>query len=138
MFKSSKLCVPYCSLRQLIIEERGGGLSEHFGRDINVALVKDKFYWPQLTKEVEKYVQRCRVCHVAKGHHQNTGLYTPLHVPQLPWMDVSIDYVLGLPRTKNGHDSILVVEDRFSKMAHFIPCRKTMDAATSSICIFMK
>ncbi|KAI4370397.1 hypothetical protein MLD38_018752 [Melastoma candidum] len=66
--------------------------------------------------------------HQAKSRVQPQGLYTLLPVPERPWEHISMDFMLGLLRTLQRKDSIMVVLDRFSKMAHFIPCQKTDDA----------
>ena len=71
---------------------------------------------------------KCITCRQTKSRVKPHGLYTPLLAPEQPWIDISMDFVLGLPRSQNGKDNIFVVVDRFSKMAYFIACSKTNDA----------
>ena len=78
-------------------------------------------------KDDQKFVKSCGVFQVAKGVSQNISLYAPIIVPEKPWSDISMDFALRLPKTIKGGDSIFVVVDIFSKMAHFIPCKKTSD-----------
>ena len=63
-------------------------------------------------------VSRCRICQVCKGKKKTRGLYIHLPIPHESWLDLSINFVLGLPKTLQGHDSIYVVVDLHSKMAH--------------------
>jgi hypothetical protein len=74
---------------------------------------------------MERFVQRCTTCHKAKSKLKPHSLYTPLPNPNAPWEDVSMNFVLGLPRIKKGRHSVFVVVDMLPKMAHFIPCHKS-------------
>ena len=91
--------------------------------------MKANFFWPKLETEVTRFVKRFIVCMMAKTHGNNAGLYTPLPVSKAPWDDDGLDFVLGLPRTQRNKDSIMVVIDRFLKMAYFVPCNKYNDAS---------
>ena len=90
-----------------------------------------------MKRDVERACARCITCGQAKSRVLPHGLYTPLLVPSAPWVDISMDFVLVFPRSRNGKDSIFVVVDRFSKMAHFISCHKT-DYATHIANLFFR
>lgn len=134
LFYGLRLCIPECSLRQHIIRELHG--EGQVGRDRTLQLVSASYFWPSLRRDVERYVLRCHTCQLSKGHASNAGLYILLPIPTQPWCDISVDFVLGLRRTQSGHDSIMVVVDRISKMARFIPCKKTTDATQVATLFF--
>ena len=128
--RASKLRIPEASLRLLLLQEaHGGGLMGHFVRDKTFATLAKNYYWPKMFHDVARFTNRCSTCCKAKSHSQSHGLHMPLPIPHQPWEDISMDFVLGLPKTQNVKDSVFVVVDRFSKMAHFIPCNKIDDAS---------
>ncbi|KAH9658348.1 Endonuclease [Citrus sinensis] len=115
----------------------GGGLMGHFGIAKTLDILKEHFFWPHMKRDVERICEKYITCKHAKCRVLPHGLYNPIPIPSEPWVDISMDFVLGLPRSKRGKDSVFVVVDRFSKMAHFIPCHKT-DDATNIANLFFK
>lgn len=116
----------HCSLRlQLISELHNEG---HIGRDRTLHFIATSYFWPCLRRDFERFVERCVTCQTSKGTASNAGLYLPLSVPTQPLTDIRMDFVMGLPRTQKGFDSMFFVVDRFSKMVHFIPCKRITDA----------
>ncbi|KAK2356459.1 hypothetical protein QL285_093789 [Trifolium repens] len=129
LFKENRLCIPRHSIRELLVREaHGGGLAGHFGITKTLEILKEHFHWPKMLGDVQKVNSKCVTCHMAKSSFK-PGAYTPLPTPSGPWMDVSMDFIVALPRTQRGKDAIMVVVDRFSKMAHFVACHKTDDAS---------
>jgi hypothetical protein len=128
LFKSNQLCIPNSSMRENLVKEKhSGGLAGHFGHDKAFMKLSESYFWPGMWAEVKRFVDKCRICQHSKGRKKNVGFYHPLPIPERPWEVISMDFVLGLPRMQRGVDSIFMVVDRFSKMAHFIPCQKTSD-----------
>jgi hypothetical protein len=106
----------------LLKEKHNRGLARHFGHDKIFSQLSNSYYWSSMREEVKRFVNKCRIFQYAKGGQCNTGLYHPLQIRERSWDAISMDFILGLPRTQKGSDSIFFLVDKFSKMAHFIPC----------------
>ena len=84
--------------------------------------LKTHFWWTKMKKEIAAYVARCYTCSRVKVDHlKPAGLLQPLSVLGWKWEEISMDFIVGLPPTQKGFDSIWVIVDRLTKFAHFIP-----------------
>ena len=109
LFRANRLCIPVGSVRLLSLQEaHGGGLMGHFGAKKTKAVLSTHFFWPRMRRDVLRFVARCTTCQKAKSRLNPHGLYMPLPISSVPWADISMDFVLGLPRTKRGSDSVLL------------------------------
>ena len=74
--------------------------------------------------DIAGHVTRCAIYNKIKAKHQRlVGLLKPLDVLMWKWESISMDFIVGLPRTPKGHDSIWVIVDRLTKVAHFVAVR---------------
>jgi hypothetical protein len=101
-------------------------LGGHPGRRKTLQAVKRQFWWSGMDDFIRRYVQSCDRCQRTKLQHKSpSGLLRPLPIPTDLWRSISLDFIVKLP-TSNGFNSILVVVDRLSKMAHFIACNESI------------
>jgi transposase InsO family protein len=116
-------------LRQDILHDcHDSAVAGHVGRDRTLFAVAKRFWWPRMARQVAHYVASCPTCQRTKvDRRKEAGLLQPLPVPERPWQDVSLDFIVSLPKCE-GYDSILTVTDKFSKMVHFIPCSTDISA----------
>lgn len=102
----------------------------HSGAPATVTKVSRLFYWPSMRKDILKFVQNCTVCLQAKPDRARyPGLLEPLPVPDSVWEIISMDFIEGLPMSENAI-AILVVVDKYTNFAHFIPQRHPFTAAS--------
>jgi len=99
-------------------------LSIHPGSSKMYQDLRYRFWWTNMKKEIAAYVARCDTCCRVKAIHMKpAGLLQPLSFPEWKWEEVSMDFIIGLPTTRKGNDSIWVIIDRLTKSAHFIPVK---------------
>ena len=112
-------------IRKLILQEaHDSPYSIHPGNTKMYLDLKERFWWIEMKKDIAEYVAVCDVCQRVKAEHQKpAGLLQPMPIPELKWDKLGMDFITGLPRTQSGYDSIWVVVDRLTKVAHFIPVK---------------
>ena len=106
----------------------------HFGIAKTVELISRNFWWPKLRQDVKEFIRSCSICCQSKiPKHKPYGLLSPLSTPSRPWIEISMDFIVELPKSKEM-TTIMVVVDRLTKMAHFIPfrCLPTSSIAADS------
>src|SRR3989440_2475418 len=105
----------------------------HFGVARTTELIRRKYYWPSVGRDIKKYVSTCDVCQRTKApRHKPYGELQLLPIPTRLWMSMSMDMIVRLPPSADGdskaYDAILVTIDRFNKMAKYFPIRETINA----------
>ena len=125
LFRDHLLYIPEGPCHTQVLREcHNDPLAGHFGVTKTLELISQGYWWPQPWKLVKEYIKSCEVCARSKAtHHRPYSFLQPLPCPPRPWASISMDLIIDLPLV-NGSDSVLVVVDRFTKMAHFTPCSK--------------
>jgi hypothetical protein len=145
MVQGSDMCSRDCSLRETILKEaHDSDYSIHPGSTKMYQDFKQKYWWYGLKRDVAAHVAKCDVCQRVKAEHQIPAeLLHPLKKPEWKWEEIGMDFIVGLPRTPAGYDSIWVIVDRLTKVAHFILVKTTYKGSQLEeyiwlgLCIYM-
>ena len=123
-----RLCVPDVGdvRREIMEEAHSSAYAMHPGSTKMYRTLKEHYWWKGMKRDIAEFVSRCLTCQQVKAEHQKpTGLLQSLPIPQWKWERITMDFVVGLPRCRNGHDTIWVIIDRLTKSAHFLPVRNS-------------
>ena len=116
-------------LRLRVVQQRHDSLAAgHPGQRKTYHLVKRDYWWPQMKAFIQSFVASCDTCHRTKTpRHRPYGLLKSLPVPPFPFSSVSMDFIEALP-SSHGYTAILVVVDRLTKLASFVPTNDKVTA----------
>ena len=126
MWFGKRLCMPEVkAIRDAILREAHESAYSFHPRSTKMYLdLKEKYWWYGLKRDVAEYVAICDTCQRVKAEYQRlAGLLQPMKIPEWKWEEVDMNFIVGLPRTQKGYDSIWMIVDRLTKVAHFIPVK---------------
>ena len=107
---------------KILYEAHDSPTAGHGGQAKTLWLVTTYYWWPKMGEDIKRYIEHCNRCqHVKASTRPPLGKLQPLPRPIDAWTDIAIDFIGPLPITATGHNAIMVVVDRASKYAHFIP-----------------
>jgi hypothetical protein len=110
----------------------------HPGYLKTMEVIKSDYFWLGMKREIAEYIARCMECQKVKDEHRHpAGLLQPWPIHEWKWEVVTMDFFTELPRIGKLHDLIMVVVEKITKSAHFIPL-KTTHKVTDVVDIFMK
>nr|GEV02421.1 putative reverse transcriptase domain-containing protein [Tanacetum cinerariifolium] len=99
--------------------------SKHLGADKIYHDLRDMYWWPGMKRNITTYVSKCVTCSKVKAEHQRRlSLLQKPEIPKWKWDNITMDFIMKLPRSKSRHDTIWVVVDRLTKSAHFLATRE--------------
>jgi hypothetical protein len=126
-------------LRNLVLKEMHVvPYAGHLDYQKTITTVIKQFFWMGMKKDVDDYIARCMECQKVKVEHRHpVGLSHPLPIQEKKWEVITMDIITGHPRMNKKHDSIMVVVEKLTKAAHFVPV-KTTHTTTNIAEIFMK
>jgi hypothetical protein len=108
--------------KRLLDEAHLSKFSMHPGSTKMYHDLKPLYWWTRMKREIAQYVSECDTCQRIKASHlKSAGALQPLSIPSWKSDDINMDFIVGLPNTSRHHDSILVIVDQLTKVAHFLP-----------------
>ena len=139
LFFKKRLCVPTPLRLQILKEAHESPLAAHPGYHKMFASLKENFFWPRMKKDTLEFTKQCLVCQKVKAERVKIpGKLQPLDIPQMKWECISMDFITGLPKVAGNFDSIFVVVDKLTKVAHLIPTRTCPASASDVAQLFIK
>jgi hypothetical protein len=132
LWLGKRICVPNLKpIKESILREaHDSAYSIHPSSTKMYMDLKTRNWWNGMKRDVMEYVALCDTCQWVKAKHQRpAGLLQPLKILEWKWEEIGMDFIVGLPRTQAGYDSIWVIVDRLTKVAHFIPIKMIYSGA---------